>query len=278
MSALASIIIPTFNKRSRLRFTLGAYRFQDTDEFEIVICDDGSTDGTADLLATIDTPYALRVVTGEHRGAAAARNRAVAAASGSILIFNDDDMVPAPGFVRAHIAACEQADVLARGTRWSVPIDLVAAFLDLEVTEAACEALWRTARLTSAEAWTLRSLVADEAYPYRFLQACTSNLAVRRESFDSIGGFNESFGTGWGAEDTEFGYRAQDRGYSIALVAEAVNLHLEHSLDSGKKFENGLDNFRKFRELYPQRRDVRALLFYVEHAVAFGNVVDLFDE
>ncbi|WP_426520626.1 glycosyltransferase family 2 protein [Diaminobutyricibacter sp. McL0618] len=278
MSIPVSVVIPTFNKLSRLRLTLESYALQNFNGFEVVVCDDGSTDGTAEFLSSVDLPYALKVVRGAHHGAGAARNRAVTASDGDILIFNDDDMVPAPGFIDAHVAACTSADVLGRGARWSVPIDEVNQFLNVEFNRDLYARLWQSARLTSAEDWAIDSLARDLKYPYRFLQACTSNLAVRRRSFDTVGGFNEAFGTGWGAEDTEFGYRAQELGIGIHLAEAALNIHLEHSTDSGKKFEKGLQNFRRFLALYPDRREVRALLSYVEHAVASGNAKDLFDE
>jgi glycosyltransferase involved in cell wall biosynthesis len=278
MNVRASIIIPTYNKLSRLRLTLSAFEFQTFTDFEVVVCDDGSTDDTLGVLSRMRTSFPLRVVSGPHRGAGVARNRAVEGASGDVLIFNDDDMVPVPDFVAAHVKACEEADVLSRGPRWSMPIAQVPSFLEGDLNPARYVEVWQTARLTVAEHWTFYSLMETPMHPYRFLQACTSNLGVRKESFVRIGAFNETFGTGWGAEDTEFGYRAQLNNIDIRLEEAAMNLHLEHSIDSGKKFEVGLRNYRKFLSLYPNNRDVRALYAYVEHAITAGNARELFDE
>lgn len=278
MSIRASVIIPTHNKCSRLHFTLMAFSYQEFDEFEVVVCDDGSTDGTQSMLEKLDTPYRLRIVPGRHAGAAAARNRAVECAAGKVLIFNDDDMVPAPNFVAEHVRVCEVTEVLSRGQRWSVPIELVSRYLGIPVERKTLLDLWQNTRLTVAEDWAFYALNTSPMRHYRFLQVCTSNLAIRKDLFDRIGGFEESFGITWGAEDTEFGYRAQKHGIDVHLCPCAYNLHLEHSTDSGRKFERGLKNFRRFSAMYPMERDVQALLHYLEVAVAEGNAAELFDE
>lgn len=278
MSASVSIIIPTHNKCSRLATTLRSFAFQDVTDFEIVVCDDGSSDGTAQMLSEIRVPYQLRVVSGPRRGAAAARNCAVEAATGRVLIFNDDDMVPAPGFIAAHLRACDAEDILSRGQRWSVPIKVVDGFLTQALTHDLYKAMWRTARMTAAEDWTRNSLTTSPLHHYRFLQTCTSNLAMRSTTFARVGAFHEAFGTGWGAEDTELGYRAQLNGVGIRMNDGAMNLHLEHSTDSGSKFQRGLENFRTFKDLYPGKKDIQALFSYLELAISEGHASELFDE
>lgn len=278
MRVRASVIVPTHNKASRLRLTLTSFAYQTTTDFEVIVCDDGSTDETSTILGGISPPYPLRIVRGRHAGAAAARNRAAAVARGSVLVFSDDDMVPAPGYIEAHARACVSDRVLSRGLRWSVPIHEVDRFLDRDPSPEVYREIWKTARFTVAENWVAKALERPERHPYRFLQSCTSNLAIAARTFQDLGGFDESFGAGWGAEDTEFGYRAQDADVEIVLTEDALNLHLEHSTDSGAKFERGLENFRRFRAMYADRREVRTFLSYLEHAIQMGGARDLFDE
>lgn len=280
MSVSASVIVPTHNKLERLVLMLECFTQQSSADFEIVVCDDGSTDGTAEALDALRDrlPYRLVTVHGPRGGAGAARNRAAAAAQGDILIFNDDDMVPAPDYVARHVELCDAEDVLSRGERWAVPVATVPSFFGRQPDDALFGEIWDAARMTVAEVWTITSLEDDPVHPYRFLQTCTSNLAVRRSSFARIGGFDESFGTIWGAEDTEFGYRAQSTGVGIRLNSEAKNLHLEHSTDSGAKFRTGLPNFRKLIDLHPQSKGLRVLVSYVELAIERGHAGDLFNE
>ncbi len=276
----ASVIVPTYNKRDRLAFTLESFAYQRDCNFEVVVCDDGSTDGTSAVLNRLrgNVPYPLVTVSGSRRGAGAARNRAARAARGSVLVFNDDDMVPAPGYISRHVEACSDHDVLSRGERWTVPVDVVPLFLGHVVDPRLYVDIWSRARMTVAEKWTLDALTASPNHQYRFLQTCTSNLAMRRASFDRIGGFDESFGTRWGAEDTEFGYRAQLAGAGIRLTSSAKNLHLEHSNDSGEKFRSGLDNFRHLGEIHSDSKGISALVRYVELAVERGHAGELFNE
>lgn len=280
MTCDASVIVPTHNKRDRLVLMLETFALQKAADFEVVVCDDGSTDGTAEALEELRDrlPYRLVTVHGVHGGAGAARNRAAAAARGGILIFNDDDMVPAPGYVARHVARCATEDVLSRGERWAVPVETVPEFFGRSVDHDLMDRLWATARMTTGEDWTITALQKSPAHHYRFLQTCTSNLAVRRDSFVRIGGFEECFGTRWGAEDTEFGYRAQRAGVDIDLNIGAKNLHLEHSTNSEEKFRSGLPNFRKLIELHPNSTGLRALVSYVELAVERGHAGELFDE
>lgn len=273
----ASIIVPSYNKLSRLRFVLASFAHQAGD-FEIVVCNDGSTDGTEEYLRDVHLPYHLSVVSGLHEGAASARNRAAQSAEGDVLIFSDDDMVPAPGFVDHHVQACTDADVLSRGVRWSVPVTEVDGLMELAGDWEGCVTVWSHARLTVAEDFAVKTLRGETPFPYRFLQSCTSNMAVRRETFERLGAFDRRFGTGWGGEDTEFGYRAQLDGVPLVQTVGAQNLHLEHSTDSGAKFRKGVDNFALFEEMYPNDRTVRAIVTYIKHAVATDTAAELFDE
>ena len=99
-----TIIIPTFNRREILLGTLRSLRLPDG-ECEVVVVDDGSTDGTAPAVQAIADrlPIAVRV---EHRpngGAGAARNRGLELAQGEICLFLGDDMRPAPGTIDGHL-------------------------------------------------------------------------------------------------------------------------------------------------------------------------------
>src|SRR6516165_9610456 len=103
---VVSVVIPTFNRLARLQQVLAALSAQTypRDRFEVVVVSDGSTDGTDEFLAEAAAPFELTVVTQPNQGPAVARNRGVASARGSIVLFIDDDVVATPALVQEHVA------------------------------------------------------------------------------------------------------------------------------------------------------------------------------
>src|SRR5262249_43416700 len=96
-----SVITPTYNRKNSLISTLQALARQTVTPatFEVVVISDGSSDGTAEALAGLATPYALRCFEQDHQGPAAARNLGVHEAHGELLVFLDDDVVPDPELI-----------------------------------------------------------------------------------------------------------------------------------------------------------------------------------
>ena len=111
---LFSVVIPTFNRLKYLPATLASVRAQRFADFETIVIDDGSTDGTLDYLTTIGE--GLRVVRQDNRGPGAARNAGVAAAKGEYIAFLDSDDVWFPWTLEAFagvIAASSPSIVTA---------------------------------------------------------------------------------------------------------------------------------------------------------------------
>jgi len=107
-----SVVVPTHERRETLARVLRAWSDQTPGElqFEVVIVDDGSKDGTAEWLATARFDrFALRTAGQENRGPAAARNRALELASGDLVLFSGDDIEPAPSLLAEHLAAHREA-------------------------------------------------------------------------------------------------------------------------------------------------------------------------
>lgn len=109
-----SVVVPTYNRRAGILRLLRALAEQTLppDQFEVVVANDGSTDGTAEALAAYRAPFRLTVLTQANAGPAAARNAAVRQASGRLIVFLDDDVVPARDLLAAHLAAQGDADDL----------------------------------------------------------------------------------------------------------------------------------------------------------------------
>src|SRR5262245_2023039 len=104
---LVSIVIPTYNRRESLCRTLYSLFQQDfpMSDFEIVVVIDGSTDGTEEMLCSLEPPCALRWFVQENQGASAACNRGVEEARGELIVFVDDDNLAAPQLIREHTSS-----------------------------------------------------------------------------------------------------------------------------------------------------------------------------
>jgi len=107
-SPLISVILPTHNRRTLVLRAVDSVLRQDCRDREILVVDDGSTDGTADALAAVPD---CRVIRLEHGGPAIARNRGVAAAAGRYVAFLDSDDYWHPPHLSSLLAAVNQPRV-----------------------------------------------------------------------------------------------------------------------------------------------------------------------
>ena len=97
-----SVVIPTYNRRLLVREAVASVCAQRGADCEIIVVDDGSSDGTADTLRA-EFRSRIRVILTENRGVAAARNRGVAASRGELIAFLDSDDLWLPDKLRAQV-------------------------------------------------------------------------------------------------------------------------------------------------------------------------------
>jgi len=211
-----SIVIPTFNRRERLARVLGALEKQSADPaaFEVVIVDDGSSDGTAGWLESQRPKYALRVIRQANSGPARARNAGVEAARGELLLFLDDDVEPSTDLVLEHLRSHEgDANLVVIG-----PLASLSHYRQPWVA-------WEQNKLEGQYAAMLRG-----DWEPTFRQFWTGNASVRRAHVVEAGGFNPDF---LRAEDVELGIRLHQRGLRFRFNPAARALHYaERSLES----------------------------------------------
>ena len=98
-----SVIIPSYNRKDDLEALLPALVNQTlpTDQYEVILVDDGSTDGTDEFANTFRerSPMRLRFLKQDHRGAGAARNYGMQEASGQVFVFIDSDCIAPPNWL-----------------------------------------------------------------------------------------------------------------------------------------------------------------------------------
>lgn len=104
MNPQVSVIIPTYNRRAMVREAIAAVRAQRNADFELIVVDDGSTDGTMEMLREFD----VVVTQSPHRGPAAARNIGVEHARAPLIAFLDSDDLWAPDKLARHLAFMRQ--------------------------------------------------------------------------------------------------------------------------------------------------------------------------
>lgn len=125
---MASVVLPTRDNVVRLEMCIDSI-LRDTSRVgrELIVVDNGSTDGTAQVVAQIaaKSPFAVRLITETTVGSSPARNTGVAHARGAVLLFTDDDVIVSDGWADALVSAFEDPAVGAVGGRtlpiWPMP-------------------------------------------------------------------------------------------------------------------------------------------------------------
>lgn len=207
-----SIVIPTWNGSAVLRACLRTLAAQTCSDFETIVVDNGSTDGTRAMLAA-EFPAARCVPLAENRGFAAATNIGLRAATGDVLICLNNDVECAADFVAALIAPLD-----------TMPdVGFVAAKMlnahRPELIDSAGDAM-------SLVPWNIGRGAPDAPafnQPRELLSACAGAAAYRRELFDAVGYFDEGYFAFF--EDVDLGIRAQLRGFRCWYEPRAVVRH-----------------------------------------------------
>lgn len=196
-----SVIVCTHNGGGRIASCLNAISDMDGGCFETIVVDDGSDDDTARIVA--ENFPSVRLLSIPPSGLSAARNIGAEAATGEILAYTDDDCEP--------------------DREWLVRLG--KAFLNSEISAAGGPNLPPPARtpieavIRSASGAPSHVLLDDTRAEH--LPGC--NIAVRREVFRSVGGFDPVFRTA--GDDVDFCWRLSDAGHRLAFVPGAFVWH-----------------------------------------------------
>ena len=102
---LVSVIMPTFNRRTSIEYALTSVLTQTYDNFELLIIDDGSTDGTVEFLNTIPDERLKILSHGENKGCSFSRNYGLKNAKGDIIMYLDSDNTWDPRYIEAMVGA-----------------------------------------------------------------------------------------------------------------------------------------------------------------------------
>ncbi|MBK1883893.1 glycosyltransferase [Luteolibacter pohnpeiensis] len=196
-----SVIVCTRNGKGRIEACLEAIQQIRGGHFETIVVDDGSTDGTGDVVAE-QFPW-VRLLRLQPGGLSAARNAGAAAAVGKILAFTDDDCEPDKEWLPRLREIFETGMYAAVGGPNLPP----------------APKSWQAAVVCASPGAPSHVMLSDVEAEH--LPGC--NLAVTKEAFDAIGGFDPIFRTA--GDDVDFCWRLRSAGYRLGFAAGAFVWH-----------------------------------------------------
>jgi glycosyltransferase involved in cell wall biosynthesis len=258
-----SVIIPTYNRAQQLLLTLASFETQTYPKqlFEVIVADDGSTDGTKEMVEGFKASYPLIYVSHqEQRGRSAVRNLGLRRAKGLYIIFCDADFVVLPEFIRivsryhrkypksvlsgiphswddafTHYypdfspEEKEQCrNILTQSNLWNADYEAANEITPIITPEDILHqtgALSKVVSPTRVPPNTQKQFATTDVAPWMLL--VTRCVAIRRSHLIRIGGFNERFVL-YGLEDWDLGYRLHRLKIPFYCIKEVVGYHQEH--------------------------------------------------
>ena len=211
----ASVVINTYNRQKSLARTLDSLRYQTFTEFEVIVVNGPSTDGTEELLSR--WAGLIRIEQCAERILGKSRNVGINAAAGDVVAFIDDDAIPEPVWLQTLVDAYEDPAVGGAG---GIVFDRTGA--SLQFRYSACNRLGVT--IFDVEP-PFESYLSPGADPFLYLQG--TNCSFRRDVLIDIGGFDEEIEFMY--DEVEVCLRAIDRGYLLKPLPGAAVHHKFHA-------------------------------------------------
>jgi glycosyltransferase involved in cell wall biosynthesis len=202
-----SIIVPAYNRETYVRDAIRSLQTQPCVEADIIVVDDGSTDGTIGIVRSIAAADSrIRLIEKSHGGVAAARNTGVRAARGDYVTFLDSDDLCAPERIARQIGKLSDRPDIAGVVGHSI--------------------------------WFTRMGVgfrpAEGSRWHRLLDICLGNALFRRSIFDEFGLFDEKLAY---AEDIDFYFRLFEADARLIIEVEIANYYRMHSENMTRNME-----------------------------------------
>ena len=205
--------------------------------WEYILVDDGSRDGTRDFLATLQPPF--KVMLNESNGGFAySNNRGAAAATGDTLVFLNNDLILSPGWLEPMLEAFQRFEQLGavgniQLNARSGLVDHAGIFFDL----------------TGRPAHARKNRRRRPQEEYTFWNAVTAAcFAMPRPLFQQLGGFDEGFVNG--SEDVDLCVRIRQASHSIVVANQSIIRH-HVSVSPGRHDKNAQNTARLLSKWQP---------------------------
>lgn len=229
-SSLVSLIILTRNNLNYTKLCLESIRKYTPEPHEIIVVDNGSTDGTVEYLRA--QPDVKLIEMNYNLGFALGNNRGIREAQGQYIVFLNNDVVVTEGWL-ARLVACARMNprvgIVGPRSNYVAGVQVVPQVpygQDLEAMQ------------DFARRWSLEHAGKWEVVP-RVIGFC---MLVTREVIDAIGGFDPQFGIG-NFEDDDFCLRAQLAGFSVAIAHDVFVHHF-----GSRTFQSERIDYRRLME------------------------------
>lgn len=255
-----TVVIPTYNREGLLHGTLDSLTRQTlpADRFEVVVVDDGSSDGTAAMVAGFADRLSVRYFFQEDKGfrAAKARNVGIEHAASDVCVFIDSGVLLHSGCLAAHVRAHEaEGPVAAIGYVYGMNPDnaeaeLINAAVAVDDPDITAQLLrGRGQGLDIRELFYARYGEEIGDLPAPWLLYWTANVSASTAQLRAVGMFDEEFTT-WGGEDVDLGYRLHRDGARFVADRRAVAVHRPHEKVMGDHLELVAANYEHMRTKY----------------------------
>jgi validoxylamine A glucosyltransferase len=287
------IVVPTFNRQLNLDLLLTSLEKQNFDGFTAVVADDGSMDGTREMIDSRCARWNGRLLwvgCGRQRGVRTGRARNIGAANlaGDVtgVLFLDSDLVSQPHAVQAfaNLHRMHPESVIFGPVEW-LP-KLSHAWVKSQIKESRLADL-RALVPKDTQGRVEGTFVGPELRPGLFERQDGHPIPIRSEwalslnclwpvqAFWSVGGFDESM-LGYGYEDNELGARAANAGMTCLSAPDLWSLHVWHSKPEHAMWENqqNLDHYLRTHSFNPIiAADIDWTFWFHYHAERHGRLV-----
>ena len=230
-----SVVVPTFNRKDSLRKCLESLFHQSfpIDDYEIIVVDDGSDDGTYEVVSDLqkESPIVLRYYKQKNRGPASARNLGIKKSHRKIIAFIDDDCVAKFDWL-THLTAMFKAE-------------------NIGGVEGKVEIIGKKTALT----YNVAENISGGNY-------ITGNIAYTKEVLNSVNHFDENL---LRLEDLDLAYRIMKENKKIIFCDKAIVFHpaIEYNIIDFLKRLKYISNYLRLYDKNPEIGNIKKFLFFM---------------